>query len=91
MPLRPFIRNRGRLGNIRTLVLLLKELNISSNAAAGLTTVARACLAGRGAHAREVGGCRRPGESPEDRGAAEESFIGLLIGVRIVLVLHALV
>ena len=75
---------------MRNLVLLLEKINMFGNAAAALTTVTRASLAERVACARRVGLRRRPGKSPENRGAAEERIIVLLIGVGIKLVLHAL-
>ena len=69
---------------------LLEELDISGNAAAAFATVAGSILADGGARAGRLRLRWRPGERPENRRAAGERIILLLIGVGVELVINAL-
>ena len=80
----------GNLGAMRIKVHLLKELNISGNAAAAFTTVGGSCLAAGVTIARCLRWGRWPRERPENRGAAGEGVSLLLVGIGVVLVLYAI-
>ena len=80
----------GNLGAMRIKVHLLKELNISDNAAAAFTTVGGSGMAVGAAFARRLRWRKWLRERPENRRAAGEGVSLLLVGVGVVFVLYAI-